>query len=93
MSNQEEKFVRYWKKRSEGGKNRYVLFTVVFAIVIGVLSKLAFLFFPDHESLTLVSVLFRILVMCIVGFFFGRWQWSNNEKRYQELINRTPDGD
>ena len=85
MAPQDEKFVKYWKKRSEGGKASFVLTTILFAIVIGVLAKVAFLLFPNHEPLKAASIIVRILVMSVAGFLFGVWQWNSNEKRYQEL--------
>lgn len=89
MNPQDEKFIKYWKKRSEAGRVSYLLTTTLFAIAIGVLAKFAFLLFPDHEPLTLQSIVTRILAMSVGGFFFALWQWNSNEKRYQELIKNS----
>jgi uncharacterized membrane protein YraQ (UPF0718 family) len=91
MSNTDEKFITYWKKYSLMGKLKYSLFAVLFGILSAIIMELAFSYlWQSNDSITLKSLSQRILILSILAFFYGRFQWNVNEKRFQELSKPKP---
>ena len=86
MNSKDEKFIRFWKKRSEGGKVRFSVTSVLFAVVIAVVTEYGYRLFPNTPAVTIKSLLTRVVIYSVMGFLMGRWYWGSNEKRYQELI-------
>lgn len=94
MSHTEEKFIKYWKKYSLMGKFKYSLFAVLFGILLAIITEVAFAYvWRSNDSLTLKVLAQRILIMTVIAFFYGRYQWNASEKRFQELNNSKPSPD
>jgi hypothetical protein len=95
MNPQEEKFVKFWAPKSQLGRFRYSLYygSLVFGLITWV-GSLTFGHFLFDNPVTWERALVGLPIWLITGFFaFGWFQWTPNEKRYQQLINPAPKED
>jgi hypothetical protein len=83
----EEKFLRSWQKMSALGKQKYSLyFGVGWGVVTAIISELCSAFlFNDPKGFSWPQLIFRMIFMSIVGYFFTRYNWSANEKRFLQI--------
>jgi hypothetical protein len=89
MTAEEEKFVKFWAPKSKLGRFKYSVYTgaLTFGLITWV-GSLAFGQFLFDKPATWERALVGLPIWLLTGFFaFGWFQWPNNEKRYQRLIN------
>jgi hypothetical protein len=82
-----EKFIRYWSAKRGKGKTFYALKGALvwssfncFFIEVGMS-----LFEGNDYSFHFLKNITRLIIFFIMGYFYLRFNWDANEKRFQEI--------
>jgi hypothetical protein len=90
---EDEKFIRFWEPNSQKGRQAYAIAgALLFSMLFGIFKELAYWLVFDRSDYTfkVEASLLNILFIFIIMYFYKRWEWNKNEKRYQELNKSKP---
>jgi len=97
MTKEEEKFIQFWKERREkkqglrdylsgGSMGILIGLGIVVCITSGWYQRA---FMIANASMSPTLMLICILVISVfLGYFHYQYSWDNNEKRYQQIMNK-----
>ena len=97
MTKEDEKFINFWIKRREkkqsfrdylsGGSMGILIGSGILICVVSGWYQRAFMI--ANASLSPIVMLVCILIISLfLGYFHYQYSWDNNEKRYQQIMNK-----
>ena len=83
-----DKFIKFWEPNSQKGKHVYALTgAIIFSVLFSIFKEIFYwlIFERDQYTFRPGAVVINLITIFTIMYFYKRWEWNKNEKRYQEL--------